>query len=79
MSQLKRYCVSYTVNGEPDSLVMEEFQEPDFERIELEILLKHLKEPRATVDQPWEDPERPSERSRLVELGVSDIRVALEP
>lgn len=79
MTHLKRYCVHYTVNGQPDSLMLEEYQEPGFERIELEILLKHVKEPRAATDQTWETPVTSSESARLVELGVSDIRVVLEP
>ena len=34
--------------------------------------------PRAAVDAPWENPVRPSEASRLSELGVSDIQIEEE-
>lgn len=78
MSTLKQYRVHYLIDGRPDSLRLASFTEPDLERIELEILLKHVREPRASTDQPWEDPIVPSEQGRLAELGVSDIRVELE-
>lgn len=78
MTELNRYRVHYLINGQPDSLLLDEFQEPSFERIEQEILLKHVREPRAATDQPWEDPQVPSEQGRMVELGVSDIRIERE-
>jgi len=51
---------------------------PGLEQAELEILLHHVREPRAAVDAPWENPVHPSEASRLSELGVSDIQIEEE-
>lgn len=57
---------------------MSAFQEPSLEQVELEILLHHVREPRAATDTPWEIPELPSEQERMQELGVSDIQIELE-
>ena len=75
MTELKRYLIHYHLNGEPASLLLESFAVPALEQAELEILLHHVGEPRAAIDAPWEQPIRPSEASRLAELGVSDIRI----
>ncbi len=75
MTELKRYCIHYTLNGQPQTLLLEAFEEPALARVENAILLRHVQEPRAATDQPWEDPEVPSEQARLVELGVSDIHI----
>nr|WP_250646477.1 hypothetical protein [Pseudomonas oligotrophica] len=56
-------------------MLMSAFEEPSLAQVELEILLHHVREPRAAVDAPWENPEVPSEHSRLQELGVSDIQI----
>ncbi|WP_028240191.1 hypothetical protein [Stutzerimonas azotifigens] len=78
MTELKRYRIRYTINGNPASLTMSAFDEPSLEQAELEILLHHVKEHRAAADAPWEIPEVPSEDSRMLELGVSDIEIELE-
>ncbi|EWC40770.1 hypothetical protein GFL09_17385 [Pseudomonas stutzeri] len=78
MSELKPYRIHYRINGEPASLLMSSFELPSLEQAELEILLQHVREPRAAVDAPWENPVRPSEASRLAELGVSDIQIEEE-
>lgn len=75
MTDLKHYRIHYLINGEPASLIMNAFEAPTVEQAELEILLHHVKEPRATIDAPWEIPERASEHSRMSELGVSDIQI----
>ncbi|WP_181298231.1 hypothetical protein [Pseudomonas sp. Q2-TVG4-2] len=79
MTDLKRYRIHYLINGNPASLTLSSFEEPDIEQAELEILLHHVREPRAATDAPWENPERPSEDSRIAELGVSDIQIEEEP
>ncbi|MBE7376963.1 hypothetical protein [Pseudomonas lopnurensis] len=78
MTELKRYRIHYRINGEPASLVMSSFEQPGLEQAELEILLQHVREPRAAIDAPWESPIRPSEESRMAELGVSDIQIEEE-
>ena len=78
MTDLKRYRIHYRINGQPASLQMSAFQEPSLEQVELEILLHHVREPRAATDTPWEIPELPSEQERMQELGVSDIQIELE-
>lgn len=78
MTDLKRYRIHYLIDGESASLTLDAFEEPSIEQAELEILLHHVKEPRATIDAPWEIPERASEHSRMAELGVSDIQVEEE-
>ncbi|MCP9336998.1 hypothetical protein [Stutzerimonas xanthomarina] len=78
MTELKRYRIHYLINGEPASLAMSAFEAPAIEQAELEILLHHVKEPRASVDAPWEIPERASEHSRMAELGVSNIQIEEE-
>lgn len=78
MTELKRYRIRYNLNGNPTSLTMSGFDEPSLEQAELEILLHHVKEPRAAADAPWEIPERPSEHCRMSELGVSDIEIEQE-
>jgi hypothetical protein len=78
MTDLKRYRIHYLINGEAASLTMSTFEQPTIEQAELEILLHHVKEPRATIDAPWEIPERASEHSRMAELGVSDIQIEEE-
>lgn len=79
MTELKRYRIHYLINGNPASLTLSSFEKPDMEQAELEILLHHIREPRAATDAPWEIPERPSEDSRMAELGVSDIQIEEEP
>jgi hypothetical protein len=79
MTDLKRYRIHYLINGNPASLTLSSFEEPDIEQAELEILLHHVREPRAATDAPWENPVRPSEDSRMAELGVSDIQIEEEP
>ena len=78
MTELKRYRIHYLINGEPESLTLSAFEAPALEQAELEILLHHVKEPRASVDAPWVIPERASEHSRMAELGVSDIQIEEE-
>jgi hypothetical protein len=78
MTELKRYRIHYLINGNPASLTLSSFEEPDMEQAELEILLHHVREPRAATDAPWEIPVRPSEHSRMAELGVSDIQIEEE-
>ncbi|HAO74256.1 MAG TPA: hypothetical protein DCW62_04405 [Pseudomonas sp.] len=78
MTELKRYRIHYRINGEPASLLISSFEMPGLEQAELEILLHHVRKPRAAVDAPWENPVRPSEASRLSELGVSDIQIEEE-
>ncbi|MCQ4288120.1 hypothetical protein NA647_11825 [Pseudomonas stutzeri] len=78
MTELKRYRIHYLINGNPASLTLDAFEEPAIEQAELEILLHHVREPRATTDAPWEIPERASEHSRMAELGVSDIQIEEE-
>ncbi|MCJ0975372.1 hypothetical protein MST27_18535 [Pseudomonas sp. PS1] len=75
MTELKRYRIHYLINGNPASLTLSSFDEPNMEQAELEILLHHVREPRAATDAPWESPERKSEHSRMAELGVSDIQI----
>ena len=79
MTELKRYRIHYLINGNPASLTLSSFEEPDMEQAELEILLHHVREPRAATDAPWEIPERASEHSRMAELGVSEIQIEEEP
>ncbi len=78
MTDLKRYRIHYLIDGRPASLTMSSFEEPSLEQAELEILLHHVREPRAAVDAPWESPEQRSERSRMDELGVSNIQIEAE-
>lgn len=78
MPELKRYRIHYRINGDPASLTLSSFEEPSLEQAELEILLQHIREPSAVVDAPWEQPIRPSETSRMAELGVSDIQIEEE-
>ena len=78
MTELKRYRIHYLINGNPASLTLSSFEEPGLEQAELEILLHHVREPRAATDAPWETPVRPSEHSRMAELGVSDIQIEEE-
>lgn len=78
MTDLKRYRIHYCINGEPASLLISSFEVPGLEQAELEILLRYVREPRAAIDAPWENPIRPSEDSRLEELGVSDIQIEEE-
>ncbi|MCQ2032538.1 hypothetical protein [Stutzerimonas kunmingensis] len=78
MTDLKRYRIHYCINGEPASLLISSFEVPGLEQAELEILLHYVREPCAAVDAPWENPIRPSEDSRLEELGVSDIQIEEE-
>ncbi|MBA1275491.1 hypothetical protein [Stutzerimonas azotifigens] len=78
MTDFKRYRIHYLINGNPASLSMSSFEEPSIEQAELEILLHHVREPRAAVDAPWESPEQRSERSRMDELGVSNIQIEPE-
>lgn len=78
MTDLKRYRIHYNINGNPASLTMSSFDEPSLEQAELEILLHHVREPRASADAPWEIPEAPSEDCRMRELGVSDIQIELD-
>ena len=78
MTELKRYRIHYLINGNPASLTLEAFEEPTIEQAELEILLHHVREPRAATDAPWEIPEHASEHSRMAELGVSDIQIEEE-
>lgn len=66
-------------NGEPASLTLSSFEEPDIQQAELGILLHHVEEPHPATDAPWETPERPSEHSRMAELGVSDIQIEEGP
>lgn len=75
MTELKRYRIHYLIDGKPASLTLSAFEQPDMEQAELEILLHHVREPRAAIDAPWEIPVRPSEERRMSELGVSDIRI----
>lgn len=77
MTTLKRYIISYFINGQAETLVLDEFATPSLDQARLQILLKHVSEPRATEDAPWENPREPSVESRIGELGVSDIRVEL--
>ena len=77
MTELKRYRIHYRINGEPASLLISSFEMPGLEQAELEILLHHVREPRAQ-STPWENPVHPSEASRLSELGVSDIQIEEE-
>ncbi len=79
MTDLKRYRIHYLINGNPASLTLSSFETPDIAQAELEILLHHVREPRAAVDAPWEHPEHKSEHSRMAELGVSDIQIEEEP
>jgi hypothetical protein len=78
MTELKRYRIHYSLNGNPASLTMSSFDEPSLEQAELEILLHHVRDHRAAADAPWEIPEMPSEASRMRELGVSDIEIEQE-
>lgn len=78
MTDLKRYRIHYRINGAPASLLLSTFEEPSLEQVELEILLAHVRNPQAAVDAPWESPVRPSEHSRMAELGVSDIQIEEE-
>ncbi len=78
MTELKRYRIHYLINGNPASLTLDAFEEPAIEQAELEILLHHVRKPRAATDAPWEIPERASEHSRMAELGVSDIQIEEE-
>ncbi|MBA1276813.1 MULTISPECIES: hypothetical protein [Pseudomonadaceae] len=78
MTELKRYRIHYLINGNPASLTLDAFEEPAIGQAELEILLHHVREPRAATDAPWEIPERASEHSRMAELGVSDIQIEEE-
>ena len=78
MAELKRYRIHYLINGEPASITLSAFEPPILRQAELEILLHHVKEPRAATDAPWENPRCPSEDSRIDELGVSDIRIEEE-
>lgn len=78
MTELKCYRIHYRINGQPASLVISSFEQPGLEQAELEILLQHVHEPRAAIDAPWESPIRPSEESRMAELGVSDIQIEEE-
>jgi len=78
MTELKRYRIHYCINGDPASILLDSFETPCLEQIELEILLHHVREPNAVIDAPWESPCRPSEHSRIAELGVSDIRIEEE-
>lgn len=52
MTELKRYRIHYLINGNPASLTLSSFEEPDMEQAELEILLHHVREPRAAIDAP---------------------------
>jgi hypothetical protein len=79
MTELKRYRIHNLIDGNPASLTLSSFEEPDLAQAELEILLHHVREPRAATDAPWENPERRSEHSRMAELGVSDIQIEEEP
>ncbi|MCQ4262588.1 hypothetical protein CXK91_11850 [Stutzerimonas stutzeri] len=78
MTELKRYRIHYHINGEPASILLSSFELPGLEQAELEILLHHVREPRAAIDAPWENPIRSSEASRVAELGVSDIQIEEE-
>lgn len=78
MTELKRYRVHYLIKGKPASITLDSFEEPGLEQAELEILLHHGREPGAVIDAPWEDPRCPSERSRIAELGISDIQIEEE-
>lgn len=75
MTDLTRYTISYRINGQADSLTVEEFAAPTLDQARLHILLKHVSEPRASEDAPWETPREPSLESRIEELGVNDIRI----
>jgi hypothetical protein len=75
MTELQHYRIQYRLNGEPASLTMSAFTVPSLEQAEVEILLHHVREPRAATDAPWENPTCPSEQSRMAELGVSDILI----
>lgn len=75
MTELKRYRIHYLINGSPASLTLSSFEQPDMAQAELEILLHHVREPRAATDAPWESPVRSSEHSRMAELGVSNIQI----
>lgn len=75
MTELQHYRIQYRINGNPASLTMSTFTVPSLEQAEMEILLHHVREPRAATDAPWENPTCPSELSRMAELGVSDIQI----
>ena len=75
MHELKRYLIDYRINGQADSLTMDEFDEPTLDQVRLQLLLKHVTEPQVLEDASWEDNVRFSLESRTEELGISDIRV----
>ena len=68
MTELKRYRIHYRINGEPASLLISSFEMPGLEQAELEILLHHVREPRAAVDAPGE-PGAPQRSQSLERTG----------
>ncbi|GGK10513.1 hypothetical protein [Pseudomonas matsuisoli] len=75
MHDLKRYSISYRLNGEPDALIMEGFDAPTLDQVRLQLLIKHVPEPQVVEDAPWEEHLQSSLESRSAELGLSDIEV----
>jgi hypothetical protein len=75
MHELKHYRIDYRINGQPDSLTLDEFHEPTLDQVRLRLALKHADGPLVLEDAPWEENLRSSLDSRTDELGISDIRV----
>ncbi|MBU3055425.1 hypothetical protein [Pseudomonas indica] len=75
MHELKRYRIDYRLNGQPASLILDEFHEPTLDQVRLRLLHEHTREPRVVEDAPWEQNCRPSLESRADEIGLSDIRI----
>ena len=75
MHELQYYRIDYLINGQADSLTLDEFNQPTLDQVRLRILLKHQKQPQVLEDAPWEQNLRSSLESRTDEAGISDIRI----
>lgn len=75
MHELQHYRIDYRINGQADSLSLDEFSEPTLNQVRLRILLKHQQQPQVLEDAPWEQSLRSSLESRAEEAGISDIHI----
>jgi hypothetical protein len=79
MQDLKRYVISYTLNGEPGTLTLERYDAPTLHQARLQLMIEHFGEPQVVEDAPWEENVHPSMETRSIEVGFRDIEINQEP
>jgi hypothetical protein len=75
MHALHHYRIDYRINGQANSLTLDEFAQPTLDQVRLRLLLKHQQHPQVLEDAPWEQNLGSSLQRRTDEAGISDIRI----